>query len=71
MDIRSTAVYFYPKLYPVHDLNTSEQGLPDQIRCSIEKVRDDGVYLLENGIFLFMYIGLAAEPAWVRTQAAG
>ncbi len=35
-------------------------------RCSIEKIRDDGVYLLDNGIFLFMYIGLAVDPAFVQ-----
>ncbi len=35
-------------------------------RCSIEKIRDDGVYLLENGLYLFMYIGLAANPEWIQ-----
>ncbi len=35
-------------------------------RCSIEKIRDDGVYLLDNGIYLFMYIGLAIDPTWVQ-----
>lgn len=68
MDVASSAVFFYPRLYPIHDLSTSETGLPLQIRCSIEKVRDDGVYLLENGIYLFMYIGLAVEPSWVSQR---
>ncbi len=65
MDVSSSSVFFYPRLFPLHDLNTAEEGLPIQIRCSIEKIQDHGVYLMENGIYLFMYIGLAADPNWV------
>ena len=36
------------------------------IRCTIDKISDDGVYLLENGLYLFMYIGLAADPTWIQ-----
>lgn len=36
------------------------------MRCTIEKITDDGVYLLENGLYLFMYIGLAADPNWIQ-----
>ena len=36
------------------------------MRCTIEKLSDDGVYLLENGLYLFMYIGLATNPAWIQ-----
>ncbi len=70
MDVKSSVAFFYPRLFPVHDVNPTEKGLPGQIRCSIEKIRDDGVYLLDNGIYLFMYIGLAIDPAWVgRTRS--
>ena len=61
-----SVVFFYPRLFPIHDVNPGETGIPDPIRTSIEKIRDDGVYVLENGIFLFMYIGLAVDPVWVR-----
>lgn len=66
MDVSSTVGFFYPRLYSIHDLNTNESGLPNQIRCSIEKIRDDGIYILENGIYLFLYVGLAADPNLVR-----
>merc|ERR1719500_2532503 len=66
MDVNSSSVYFYPRLFPIHDLNTSEEGLPDQIRCSIDKIQENGVYLLENGIYVFMYITLAADPNWIQ-----
>jgi len=32
----------------------------------MEKVTDNGVYLLENGIYMFMYIGLTVDPGWVQ-----
>ena len=35
-------------------------------RCSIDKIRDDGVYLLENGLYMFLYIGLAADPDFIQ-----
>ncbi|TRY71003.1 hypothetical protein TCAL_17342 [Tigriopus californicus] len=66
MDVASTVVYFYPRLFAIHDVSPSETGLPNQTRCSIEKIRDDGVYLLENGLFLFMYIGLSVDPVWIQ-----
>ena len=36
------------------------------MRCTIEKISDDGVYLLENGLYLFMYIGMAVDPTWIQ-----
>jgi protein transport protein SEC24 len=32
----------------------------------MDKISDDGVYLLENGLYLFMYIGLATDPSWIQ-----
>ena len=35
-------------------------------RCTIEKIRDDGVYLLENGMHMLFYVGLATNPAFIQ-----
>merc|ERR1711976_391792 len=32
----------------------------------IEKVRDDGVYLLDNGMHMLLFVGLAANPAFIQ-----
>merc|ERR1719209_2383587 len=32
----------------------------------MEKVRDEGVYLLENGIHVLLFVGLAADPQWIQ-----
>ena len=68
MDVSSTVAYFYPRLMPLHDLNPEEEKatLPHPLRCSIEKVSDDGVYILENGVYMFMYVGLAVNPSWIN-----
>merc|ERR1711963_808337 len=66
MDVSSSLVYFYPRLLALHILNPEETGIPDQIRCTIEKVRDDGVYLLENGMHMLLFVGLAANPAFIQ-----
>merc|ERR1719220_1496569 len=66
MDVNSSSVYFYPRLFPLHNTSDQEQCLPEQIRCSIDKIQENGVYLLENGIYIFMYITLAANPNWIQ-----
>ena len=68
MDVASSVVYFYPRLIPLHNTSHEETGVPDQIRCTIEKVRDDGVYLLENGIHVLLFVGLATDPAWIQVR---
>ena len=35
-------------------------------RCTMEKVRDEGVYLLENGIHVLLFVGLAVDPQWIQ-----
>merc|ERR1719340_374092 len=64
MDVDTTVAFFYPRLFPIHNLHGDE--MPKPMRCTIEKITDDGVYLLENGLYLFMYIGLAADPTWIQ-----
>ncbi|CAF0708645.1 unnamed protein product [Brachionus calyciflorus] len=56
MDIKSTFCYFYPRLLPVHDLDSSTE-LPSPVRCIYERIKDDGIYLLENGLVMYLWIG--------------
>ncbi|CAL1266343.1 unnamed protein product [Larinioides sclopetarius] len=66
MDVKSTATYFYPTLFPLHDVDPDFVGIPNPIRCSIEKLSDSGAYLLENGIYMFLWIGQAINPEWLQ-----
>merc|ERR1711899_485144 len=69
MDIGATIAFFYPRLLPLHDMSTAEEhvtDIPGPIRCTIEKISENGVYLLDNGIYLFLYVGLAADPSFIQ-----
>ncbi|XP_059468717.1 protein transport protein Sec24C isoform X2 [Neocloeon triangulifer] len=66
MDVLSSLAYFYPRLLPVHDLDPDQHTLPQPIRCSSDKLRDDGVFLLENGIVMFLWVGSAVSQEWTH-----
>ncbi|CAH1795236.1 unnamed protein product [Owenia fusiformis] len=66
MDVESTCVFFYPRLLPLHDVDVDSSQLPTAIRCSAERLRDHGVYLLENGVSMFLWVGMNAAPDWVQ-----
>lgn len=68
MDVLTSVNHFYPRLIPIHDLDLSseEVEIPAPIRCTIEKMTEQGVYILENGIHMFLWIGLGASPDFVQ-----
>ncbi|XP_065058870.1 protein transport protein Sec24C-like [Rhopilema esculentum] len=63
MNLEASVLYLYPRLYPLHniDLDHDAELVPDILRCSIERMEDNGVYLLENGISMFIWVGLQAS----------
>lgn len=68
MDVSTSVNYFYPRLVPVHEIDTSEDPvkIPPPVRCTIDKMSEQGVYLLENGIHMFLWVGLGASPEFVQ-----
>lgn len=60
MDVKSSQAYLYPRLLPVHDLDNADDcdTIPVALRTSVEKLREHGAYILENGILMFLYVGL-------------
>lgn len=48
MDVPSSLVYFYPRLIPIHEITVEKETveIPAQIRCTIEKMNEQGVYIL-------------------------
>ncbi|GLV32062.1 Secretory 24CD [Carabus blaptoides fortunei] len=69
MDIPTSVVYFYPRLIPLHEIqsDTESPEIPSAIRCTVEKMTDSGVYLLENGIHMLLWIGLNANQDWIQS----
>lgn len=66
MDLPTAVSYFYPKLIPVHNVNPDETEVPDQIRCSAEKLAEDGAYILENGVHMFLWLGMNLSTEFVQ-----
>lgn len=66
MDVPTSVYFFYPRLIPIHDMNTNCHDIPQPIRCSIEKMSEQGVYILENGLHMFLWIGLGANPDFIQ-----
>ena len=44
----------------------NEDGSSVAIRCSEERLKENEVYVLENGISMFLWIGQAVDPNWVH-----
>lgn len=66
MDQNASVPYFYPRLMSLHDVDVESTNMPVSIRCSIERMKDNGVYLLENGIVMFLWIGLQVDPQFLQ-----
>lgn len=66
MDLPMSVFYFYPRMIPIHDVNPNETDIPAPIRCTAEKLAEDGAYVLENGIHLFIWVGLSLAPEFTQ-----
>ncbi|KMQ92236.1 protein transport protein sec24c-like protein [Lasius niger] len=67
MPIFISIAYTYPRLFPLHDVDPQDTELPPMLRCSIDKFADDGAYLLENAIHMFLWLGMALSSQWVQS----
>lgn len=72
MNVKATNVFFYPRLLPLHHIDESisdelaDDYLPKAVRCSQERLDDHGIYLLENGITMHLWLGHNVSPEWVQ-----
>ncbi|XP_076642810.1 COPII coat complex component secretory 24CD isoform X2 [Halictus rubicundus] len=66
MPISISVAYIYPRLFSLHNVDPQDTELPQMLRCSIDKFSEDGAYLLENSIHMFLWLGLGLSPQWVQ-----
>lgn len=66
MTVDASVVYFYPRLIPLSDDDPQNTGIPVPLRTSYEKLRADGVFLLENGLQMFIWVGTNTSPEWLN-----
>lgn len=67
MDLPTSVQFFYPRLIPIHDVQVEETEVPAAIRCTADKMMEDGAYILENGVHMFMWLGLGLAPEFVQS----
>lgn len=67
MDLPMSVSFFYPRLIPIHDVDPNGNGIPAQVRTSIDKVTEDGAFILENGVHMFIWLGLGLAPEFTQS----
>ncbi|XP_061664267.1 protein transport protein Sec24D isoform X2 [Syngnathoides biaculeatus] len=67
MSAEDTQLLLYPRLIPLHNIDVGSEAPPTPVRCSEERLADGGVFLLENGHALFLWLGQASPPDVVQS----
>ncbi|CAL8241863.1 unnamed protein product [Merluccius merluccius] len=62
MGVEDTQRLLYPHLIPLHNMEVDGSEVPAPLRCSEERLSEGGVFLLENGHSLFLWLGQACPP---------
>uniref|UniRef100_A0A8C7X3I3 SEC24 homolog C, COPII coat complex component n=1 Tax=Oryzias sinensis TaxID=183150 RepID=A0A8C7X3I3_9TELE len=65
MDVAETHVFFYPRLLPLVRVKLESGALPVAVRDSEERLSKGGVYLLETGLHLFLWVGASEKGSFL------
>ncbi|KFQ64193.1 Protein transport protein Sec24C, partial [Phaethon lepturus] len=66
MDVAETNVFFYPRLLPLTKADVDGDSLPAAIRNSEERLSKGDIYLLENGLNIFVWVGVNVQQALIQ-----
>ncbi|TMS37636.1 hypothetical protein L596_004528 [Steinernema carpocapsae] len=55
----------YPALYAVHNIYESDDE-PMRLPLTYERVNREGVYIMDTGSFVYLYVGAAVDPALLQ-----
>ncbi|XP_074088953.1 protein transport protein Sec24C isoform X1 [Macrotis lagotis] len=67
MDVAETNVFFYPRLLPLTKVPVENNAEPPAVRASEERLSKGDVYLLENGLNLFLWVGASVQQSVVQS----
>ncbi|KAM4612154.1 protein transport protein Sec24D isoform 2-T3 [Polymixia lowei] len=67
MGVEDTQLWLYPRLIPLHNMESGSEAVPAPIRCSEERLADSGMFLLENGHSMFLWLGHASPPDLIQS----
>uniref|UniRef100_A0A1B0BJ89 Protein transport protein Sec24C n=1 Tax=Glossina palpalis gambiensis TaxID=67801 RepID=A0A1B0BJ89_9MUSC len=68
MDLNTSVTHLYPRFIPIHnvDADVDDGELPMSIRCTHEKMTEDGAYVLENGVHFFVWLGQSLSANFIK-----
>ncbi|XP_048364978.1 protein transport protein Sec24D [Sphaerodactylus townsendi] len=66
MDAAGTQLLFYPQFLPIHSMDVSADVFPMAVRCSEDRLSEGGLFLLANGIHMFLWLGVSAPPELIQ-----
>ncbi|KAM9011504.1 protein transport protein Sec24C isoform 2-T2 [Guaruba guarouba] len=66
MDVAETNVFFYPRLLPLTKADVDSDSLPAAIRNSEERLSKGDIYLLENGLNIFVWVGVNVQQSLIQ-----
>ncbi|XP_056156037.1 protein transport protein Sec24D [Lampris incognitus] len=66
MGVEDTQLLLYPRLIPLHNMDFGSEAVPAPVRCSEERLTDGGMFLLENGHSMFLWLGQASPPDLIQ-----
>lgn len=49
-----------------HTVDVKSTALPPAVRCSESRLSEDGIFLLANGLHLFLWLGASSPPELVQ-----
>ncbi|XP_043425497.1 protein transport protein Sec24D isoform X1 [Prionailurus bengalensis] len=66
MGVADSQLFFYPQLLPIHTLDIKSTTLPAAIRCSEARLSEEGIFLLANGLNMFLWLGVSSPPELIQ-----
>ncbi|XP_036159162.1 protein transport protein Sec24D [Myotis myotis] len=68
MGVADSQLFFYPQLLPIHTAVTQSPSpaVPAAVRCSEARLSEDGVFLLADGLRMFLWLGASSPPELIQ-----
>ncbi|XP_004870099.1 protein transport protein Sec24D isoform X4 [Heterocephalus glaber] len=66
MGVADSQLFFYPQLLPIHTLDLKSTMLPAAVRCSESRLSEEGIFLLANGLNMFLWLGVSSPPELIQ-----
>uniref|UniRef100_A0A8I4A4L6 SEC24 homolog D, COPII coat complex component n=1 Tax=Callithrix jacchus TaxID=9483 RepID=A0A8I4A4L6_CALJA len=66
MGVADSQLFFYPQLLPIHTLDVKSTTLPAAVRCSESRLSEGGIFLLANGLHMFLWLGVSSPPELIQ-----